>query len=157
MTDFGVGPLPLHDFPPLGRGTPPEQAGHSRTTTNGPAKRNVSGDWRTKPASAMHQRDRSMTITMGGAEGTANAKSPPKSQYDRPWVIPTTDSYKYSYSDTSHVPCRFFPLGQCQAGSTCPFKHTTDRMDAQCKYFLKVSQFCVDLRTFLSNMKIGKL
>lgn len=42
--------------------------------------------------------------------------------------------------DTSHVPCKFFRLGQCQAGKACPFSHSTDMlsMDTPCKYFAKV-------------------
>lgn len=41
--------------------------------------------------------------------------------------------------DTSHVPCKFFRQGACQAGKACPFSHdlssTTDNV---CKYFAKV-------------------
>ncbi|KFY61652.1 hypothetical protein V497_02804 [Pseudogymnoascus sp. VKM F-4516 (FW-969)] len=40
--------------------------------------------------------------------------------------------------NTSHVPCKFFRQGQCQAGKACPFSHdlssTTDNV---CKYFAK--------------------
>ncbi|KAG9229126.1 hypothetical protein BJ875DRAFT_446249 [Amylocarpus encephaloides] len=40
--------------------------------------------------------------------------------------------------NTSHVPCKFFRQGACQAGSACPFSHdlasTTDNV---CKYFAK--------------------
>jgi hypothetical protein len=42
-------------------------------------------------------------------------------------------------ADTSHVPCKFFRQGTCQAGKACPFSHdlasTTDNI---CKYFSKV-------------------
>ena len=42
-------------------------------------------------------------------------------------------------ADTSHVPCKFFRQGACQAGKACPFSHdlasTTDNV---CKYFAKV-------------------
>ncbi|KAI4142812.1 MAG: hypothetical protein LQ341_003104 [Variospora aurantia] len=40
---------------------------------------------------------------------------------------------------TSHVPCKFFRLGQCQAGKACPFSHSTDitSADTPCKYFAK--------------------
>lgn len=42
--------------------------------------------------------------------------------------------------DTSHVPCKFFRSGQCQAGKACPFSHSTDisTVDTPCKYFAKV-------------------
>ena len=45
-----------------------------------------------------------------------------------------------SYIDTSHVPCKFFRTGQCQAGKACPFSHSTDvsTVDTPCKYFAKV-------------------
>ncbi|KAF8866312.1 hypothetical protein BDZ45DRAFT_735588 [Acephala macrosclerotiorum] len=40
--------------------------------------------------------------------------------------------------NTSHVPCKFFRQGACQAGAACPFSHdlasTTDNV---CKYFAK--------------------
>lgn len=40
--------------------------------------------------------------------------------------------------NTSHVPCKFFRQGACQAGNSCPFSHdlasTTDNV---CKYFAK--------------------
>ncbi|KAI6245687.1 hypothetical protein HI914_06191 [Erysiphe necator] len=40
--------------------------------------------------------------------------------------------------NTSHVPCKFFRAGTCQAGNSCPFSHdpasTTDNI---CKYFAK--------------------
>jgi hypothetical protein len=50
--------------------------------------------------------------------------------------------------DTSHVPCKFFRQGQCQAGKACPFSHdlssTTDNV---CKYFAKVSDGGVAVAT----------
>ncbi|KAL9000819.1 MAG: hypothetical protein Q9169_000573 [Polycauliona sp. 2 TL-2023] len=41
--------------------------------------------------------------------------------------------------NTSHVPCKFFRLGQCQAGKACPFSHSTEvsSVDTPCKYFAK--------------------
>ncbi|KAM0805463.1 hypothetical protein BDR22DRAFT_787246, partial [Usnea florida] len=41
--------------------------------------------------------------------------------------------------NTSHVPCKFFRTGQCQAGKACPFSHSTDvsTVDTPCKYFAK--------------------
>ncbi|KAF2759943.1 hypothetical protein EJ05DRAFT_316352 [Pseudovirgaria hyperparasitica] len=40
---------------------------------------------------------------------------------------------------TSHVPCKFFRQGTCQAGQACPFMHTTEPVTdtAPCKYFQK--------------------
>ncbi|ODV97370.1 hypothetical protein PACTADRAFT_20210, partial [Pachysolen tannophilus NRRL Y-2460] len=39
----------------------------------------------------------------------------------------------------SHVPCKFFRQGACQAGSSCPFSHSMDSVSEQtpCKYFQK--------------------
>ncbi|MCJ1388971.1 hypothetical protein MMC18_001823 [Xylographa bjoerkii] len=41
--------------------------------------------------------------------------------------------------NTSHVPCKFFKIGQCQAGKACPFSHSTDtsKFETPCKYFAK--------------------
>jgi hypothetical protein len=41
--------------------------------------------------------------------------------------------------DTSHVPCKFFKMGNCQAGHSCPFSHVDNPVtDVQpCKYFAK--------------------
>ena len=39
---------------------------------------------------------------------------------------------------TSHVPCKFFKVGQCQAGKACPFSHALEATgDEICKYFQK--------------------
>ena len=44
-----------------------------------------------------------------------------------------------STKNTSHVPCKFFRLGQCQAGKACPFSHALDNTgDEICRYFQKV-------------------
>lgn len=41
--------------------------------------------------------------------------------------------------DTSHVPCKFFRQGTCQAGSACPFSHDLGASaETVCKYFAKV-------------------
>ncbi|KAF1985793.1 hypothetical protein K402DRAFT_100826 [Aulographum hederae CBS 113979] len=38
--------------------------------------------------------------------------------------------------NTSHVPCKFFRQGMCQAGKACPFLHTTEPV-TPCKYYQK--------------------
>lgn len=59
---------------------------------------------------------------------------------------PTKNNSQKKNSDTktaaknlSHVPCKFFRQGTCQAGHSCPFSHSTDvSVDAAaCKYFQK--------------------
>lgn len=43
-------------------------------------------------------------------------------------------------TDTSHVPCKFFRQGACQAGNACPFSHDIGASaETVCKYFAKVS------------------
>ena len=69
-------------------------------------------------------------------------RSPPntKSNYsDYPTTRPQTLADAL-IEDTSHVPCKFFRSGQCQAGKACPFLHSTDdtTVDTPCKYFAKV-------------------
>lgn len=47
--------------------------------------------------------------------------------------------------DTSHVPCKFFRQGACQAGNACPFSHDLSAAsETVCKYFAKVrwSSYC---------------
>ncbi|PHH77640.1 hypothetical protein CDD82_3413 [Ophiocordyceps australis] len=40
--------------------------------------------------------------------------------------------------NTSHVPCKFFRQGACQAGNACPFSHDIGAAtEAVCKYFAK--------------------
>ncbi|KAH7018166.1 uncharacterized protein B0I36DRAFT_253690 [Microdochium trichocladiopsis] len=40
--------------------------------------------------------------------------------------------------NTSHVPCKFFRQGACQAGSACPFSHDLgNAAETVCKYFAK--------------------
>ena len=41
---------------------------------------------------------------------------------------------------TSHVPCKFYRQGACQAGKACPFLHSDEPVTerAPCKYFTKV-------------------
>lgn len=39
--------------------------------------------------------------------------------------------------NTTHVPCKFFRQGNCQAGSACPFDHSMEP-EPPCKYFMKV-------------------
>lgn len=44
-----------------------------------------------------------------------------------------------SLADTSHVPCKFYRQGACQAGNACPFSHDLGiAAETVCKYFAKV-------------------
>lgn len=49
------------------------------------------------------------------------------------------DPTLFSLIDTSHVPCKFFRQGACQAGAACPFSHDLGAAaENVCKYFAKV-------------------
>ena len=80
------------------------------------------------------------TMAMNGMPFNT-ARSPPnaKSTVLFPYML---SSHPDPVIDTSHVPCKFFRLGQCQAGKACPFSHSTDlsSVDTPCKYFAKVLQ-----------------
>ncbi|KAF9051277.1 hypothetical protein BJ165DRAFT_1326211, partial [Panaeolus papilionaceus] len=42
--------------------------------------------------------------------------------------------------DLSHVPCKFFKVGGCTAGSSCPFSHSSAEPGSQkeaCTWFVK--------------------
>ena len=80
------------------------------------------------------------TMSLGAFDGPRsppNTKSEALYQYFQWLPRPCTDYYD---ADTSHVPCKFFRSGQCQAGKACPFSHSTDvsTADTPCKYFAKV-------------------
>lgn len=80
------------------------------------------------------------TMSLGAFDGPRsppNTKSKPPYQYNK--FSPTRHTHS-CYPDTSHVPCKFFRTGQCQAGKACPFSHSTDiaTSDTPCKYFAKV-------------------
>ncbi|CAG62644.1 uncharacterized protein GVI51_M07337 [Nakaseomyces glabratus] len=49
---------------------------------------------------------------------------------------------KYSRrKDCSHIPCKFYMVGSCQAGQSCPFSHQTQTIEraysTPCKYYQK--------------------
>lgn len=51
----------------------------------------------------------------------------------------------------SHVPCKFFKNGNCQAGSNCPFSHDLSNLAKPCKYHklgnCKFGSKCANLHT----------
>lgn len=69
--------------------------------------------------------------------GNGHARAPGRSgrganAFDGPGSPPPS-------KNTSHVPCKFFRQGACQAGKACPFSHSVDPATTQapCKYFTK--------------------
>jgi len=92
-------------------------------------------------------------VANGGPRHRATVSGP---VFDGPRSPPNTKSTPHTvfrgdktrvltrvYLDTSHVPCKFFRSGQCQAGQACSFSHSTDisTVDTPCKYFSKVRGF----------------
>lgn len=80
------------------------------------------------------------TMSLGAFDGPRsppNTKSKASHHYNKSALTRRTDP---CHADTSHVPCKFFRTGQCQAGKACPFSHSTDvtTVDTPCKYFAKV-------------------
>ena len=67
-------------------------------------------------------------------------RSPPKnkSEYNGQAEAPPRTRLS-KRADTSHVPCKFYLQGQCQAGRMCPFSHDLESTTrpAPCKYFAK--------------------
>ena len=53
--------------------------------------------------------------------------------------VPTGTSATTGTKNTSHVPCKFFKEGKCQAGRGCQFSHAPEdfQRPAPCKYFSK--------------------
>ncbi|KAI1826351.1 hypothetical protein F4861DRAFT_529883 [Xylaria intraflava] len=79
-----------------------------------------------------HVRSGSLNIPSHGGLGpgpAAPGPAPPAhGRFDGPRSPP----------NTSHVPCKFFRQGACQAGSACPFSHDLGTAsEAVCKYFAK--------------------
>ncbi|KAI9787686.1 MAG: hypothetical protein M1839_000217 [Geoglossum umbratile] len=114
-----------------------QQPGHQRNGAGGRSR--VSGDHRsllTNGASAVANGNDAMPVppggphkqlvngqprNIGGIPGIDGPRSPPGSK------------------NTSHVPCKFYRQGACQAGNSCPFMHSdnTASDQAPCKYFAK--------------------
>jgi hypothetical protein len=58
-------------------------------------------------------------------------------------------------TDTSHVPCKFYRQGACQAGKACPFLHSDEPITerAPCKYFTKVAHPPTFVRSLLTDRR----
>ncbi|KAL9005026.1 MAG: hypothetical protein Q9188_002175 [Gyalolechia gomerana] len=94
-------------------------------------------------------------IPMAGGMPFNAARSPPNAKSKHSELFQRRVA-AYSTPDTSHVPCKFFRLGQCQAGKACPFSHSTDvsSVDTPCKYFAKrIWEFRADAAQ--GNCKFG--
>lgn len=71
-----------------------------------------------------HARSGSLNV----ANGSQSNSMAPAPRFDGPRSPP----------NTSHVPCKFFRQGACQAGNACPFSHDlSTAAENVCKYFAK--------------------
>ncbi|KAK1777241.1 hypothetical protein QBC45DRAFT_196588 [Copromyces sp. CBS 386.78] len=98
------------------------------SATNGAA---TAADYR----SQSHMRSGSLTINPNQA-GPGAAPT----MITSPMQPPGAHRFDHSRSppNTSHVPCKFFRQGACQAGSACPFSHDLSAAaETVCKYFAK--------------------
>ncbi|KAH8725558.1 hypothetical protein GQ44DRAFT_580320, partial [Phaeosphaeriaceae sp. PMI808] len=71
----------------------------------------------------------------GHGHGHGHAQNMRDMGFGGPRSPPTTKKRK----NTSHVPCKFYRQGACQAGKACPFLHSDEPITerAPCKYFTK--------------------
>ncbi|KAI0190715.1 hypothetical protein EV127DRAFT_339419 [Xylaria flabelliformis] len=75
-----------------------------------------------------HMRSGSLNIPSPAGAAGASGPAPAHARFDGPRSPP----------NTSHVPCKFFRQGACQAGSACPFSHDLGAAaETVCKYFAK--------------------
>ncbi|KAH6886391.1 hypothetical protein B0T10DRAFT_563589 [Thelonectria olida] len=74
--------------------------------------------------------------------GSLNVSSPTNGTQAQATSMATASSPRFdgprSPPNTSHVPCKFFRQGACQAGNACPFSHDLGAAAENiCKYFAK--------------------
>ena len=67
----------------------------------------------------------------------------------------TTQKNNKNFKNYSHIPCKFFKMGKCQAGRSCPFSHNLNFDQAcniPCSFFLKgeckFGENCLNLHEF---------
>ena len=88
----------------------------------------------------------SLPSARGIARGSAAQSKSPRQRvcscrlpfYAVPLIIAL--SHSYPAKDLSHVPCKFFKVGSCTAGSSCPFSHQVLEPGQQkevCAWFVK--------------------
>ena len=109
----------------------------------------MNGNGLPMPVGGPHSRSASGQYLRGGGDyggqGSSStgafvgARSPPKAKSKESHIDVRIQESDRS-ADTSHVPCKFYPYGQCQAGAACQFSHDINAttQNAPCKYFAKV-------------------
>jgi len=102
------------------------------------------------PQCPVQQRQKSIPTTLvatitkkQGENETTNPKQHRPKVFSHPLTdftsTPANARHKSSGKDLSHVPCKFFKVGSCTAGSACPFSHTAVEPGQKdvCTWFVK--------------------
>ncbi|EAQ91814.1 hypothetical protein CHGG_00049 [Chaetomium globosum CBS 148.51] len=80
------------------------------------------------PTEHRHMRSGSLNIPPQATRSSGAMGAMPAARFEGPRSPP----------NTSHVPCKFFRQGACQAGNACPFSHDLgSAAETVCKYFAK--------------------
>ncbi|KAI9850630.1 MAG: hypothetical protein M1838_005344 [Thelocarpon superellum] len=111
----------------------PQHPAHARPHGN---MRSRSGDHRHLTANGANAGANGIAVPNGPLARVGNGHGPARGMAGGPFDGPRSPP---GGKNTSHVPCKFFRQGACQAGKACPFSHSVDATTVQtpCKYFAK--------------------
>ncbi|KAL8722658.1 MAG: hypothetical protein Q9225_000890 [Loekoesia sp. 1 TL-2023] len=114
---------------------------HDRSVrdSNGPVGQQRATDSAANGITSSGNTNGSMPVPKGPHAFVANGEAPHRNPMPMAGLPFNAARSPPNAKNTSHVPCKFFRLGQCQAGKACPFSHSTDlsSVDTPCKYFAK--------------------
>lgn len=134
-------------FPPAndtqGQRIPQRQSGDFRTQSSNGTVPGANGNGAVPVPAVPHSRmGNGHPANMRGM-GFDGPRSPPNNKSERTWFLSVIrhDAALLTHLGTSHVPCKFYRQGACQAGKACPFLHSDEPLAerAPCKYFTKAS------------------
>jgi hypothetical protein len=131
--------------------------GEHRRTVSGSGNSN-SG--MTVPSGQLRQMNNGHPRNMSSIGPFDGPRSPPSNKSKKLDIVYRgTFTDETLWSDTSHVPCKFFRQGTCQAGKACPFSHATDNTTdlTPCKYFAKVAYSPLPSHTSTSSELLGNM
>ncbi|CAI6335515.1 unnamed protein product [Periconia digitata] len=127
---------------------PPHSYSSTPTTTNSASSSSQpprishrpSGDFRHTSSGNMPAQNPNGSMPVPAAAAShsrmSNGHAQPSNMRDMAFAGPRSPPNNKS---TSHVPCKFYRQGACQAGKACPFLHSDEPLTerAPCKYFTK--------------------